>query len=73
VGTDSRFLDMGRKSYEKRGRRDLDLNIPADSCCNYGLGSMVGHPAGTHTLDGTLEEAVEDLDSVQLAHARRTR
>ena len=77
MGTDSKFPDMGRKSCERRGRRDWDLNIPADSCRSFaGLGSTVGHLAdlvGSHTLDGTLEEAVEDLDSARLARARRSR
>lgn len=74
MGTGSKFLDMGRKSCVKRGRRDWDLNIPADSCHSYvGLGSTVGHLAGIHILDDTLEEAVEDLDNARLAHARRSR
>lgn len=74
MDTGSKFLDMGRKSCERRGRRDWDLNIPADSCHSYvGLGSMVGHLADIHILDGTLEEAVEDSDSARLARARRSR
>jgi len=74
VGTGSRFLDTGRKSCERRGHRDWDLNIPADSCHSYvGLGSRVGRQAGIHTLDDTQEEAVEDLDSARLVRARRSR
>lgn len=74
MGIGSKFLGMERKSYEKRGRRDWDLNILADSRRSYvGLGNTVGHPAGSHTLDDTLEEAVEDSDSARLARARRSR
>ena len=76
MGTDSKFPDMGRKSCERRDRKDWDLNILADSCRSYaGLGSTVGHLADlvdNHTLDGTLE-AVEDLDSARLVRARRSR
>lgn len=74
MGTGSKFLDMGRKSCEKRGRRGWDLNILADSCRSYvGLGSTVGPLAGSHTLEDNLKEAVEDLDSARLARARRSR
>lgn len=74
MGIGSKFLDTGRKSYEKRGRRDWNLNILADSCRSHvDLGSMVGHPADIHTLDGTLEEAVEDLDNARLVRARQSR
>lgn len=75
MGTGSKILDMGRKSYVRRGRRDWDLNIPADSChsCYVGLGSRAGHQARTHTLDDTLVEAVGDLDNARLARARRSR
>lgn len=72
MGTGSKILDMERKSYEKRGRRDWDLNTLADSRRSHvGLGSRAGHLADTHTLDDTLAEAVEGLDSAQLARARR--
>lgn len=74
MGTGSKILDMGRKSCVRRGRRRWDLNIPADSCHNhFDLDSRAGHLVGTHTLDDTLEEAVEDLDIVRLARARRSR
>lgn len=74
MGTGSRFLGMEKKSCERRGHRDWDLNIPADSChSSVDLGSRVGHRAGSHTLDDTQEEAVEDWDSARLARARRSR
>lgn len=74
MGTGSKILDMGRRSYVRRGRRDWDLNIPADSCHSYvDLGSRAGHQARTHTLDDTLVEAVGGLDSARLARARRSR
>ena len=72
MGTGSKFLGMEKKSCVRRGRRDLDLNIPADSCHSHvDLGSRVGHLAGTLIEDDT-QEAVEGLDSARLARARRS-